>query len=223
MDDVSLLSHRQQDAQEKLGRVTAEAEKTGLRINTRKTEILRINNKRQGPVRLQQEQIKEVKKFTYLGSVVSKDGGADEDIKSRIIKARHVFRTLTPISRSSALSLHNKIRIFNTNVKPLMLYGSETWRTTKTNRNKLQKFVNRCLCNILNIRWSEIISNKELWQGQNKPQLKKTSRRGNGGGLATRYANLHQTLPDRYWTGIPRENEKVVGRGRLGKEALTLK
>ena len=162
-DDISLLSHRQQDAQEKLGRVTAEAEKTGLRINTRKTEILRINNKRQGPVRLQQEQIKEVKKFTYLGSVVSKDGGADEDIKSRIIKARHVFRTLTPISRSSALSLHNKIRIFNTNVTPLMLYGSETWRTTKTNRNKLQKFVNRCLCNILNIRWSEIISNKELW------------------------------------------------------------
>ena len=48
-------------------------------------------------------------------------------------------------------------------VKSVMLYGSETWRTTKTNRNKLQTFVNRCLCNILNIRWSEIISNKELW------------------------------------------------------------
>ena len=102
-------------------------------------------------------------KFSYLGSVVSKDGGADEDIKSRISKARHVFRTLTPIWRPSTLSLLNKIRIFNTNVKSVMLYGSETWRTTKTNRNKLQTIVHRCLRNILNIRWPEIISNKELW------------------------------------------------------------
>ena len=35
-DDISLLSQRQQDAKEKLGRVAAEAEKTGLRINTGK-------------------------------------------------------------------------------------------------------------------------------------------------------------------------------------------
>ena len=102
-------------------------------------------------------------KFTYLGSVVCKDGGADKDIKSNISKARHTFRTLTPIWRSSALSLHNKIRIFNTNVKLVMLYGSETWRTTRTNRNKRQTFVNRSLQNILNIRWPEIISNEELW------------------------------------------------------------
>ena len=102
-------------------------------------------------------------KFTYLGSVVSTDGGADEDIKSRISKARHAFRTLTPIWRSSALTLYNKIRIFNTFVKSAILCGSETWRTTKTNRNNLQTFVNQCLCNVLNIRWPEIISNEELW------------------------------------------------------------
>nr|KAG5704289.1 hypothetical protein BaRGS_012598 [Batillaria attramentaria] len=162
-DDISLLSHRQQHAQEKLERVTVAAEKTGLRINTGKTEILRINNQQQDPVRLQQEEIKEVEKFTYLGSVVSKDGGADDDIKSRISKARHAFKTLQPIWRSSALSFHNKIRIFNTNVKSVLLYGSETWRTTKTNRNKLQTFVNRCLRNIVNIRWPEVISNEDLW------------------------------------------------------------
>ena len=77
----------------------------------------RINNQQQDPVRLQQEEIKEVDKFTYLGSIVSKDGGADDDIKSRINKARHAFRTLQPIWGSSALSLRIKIRIFNSNVK----------------------------------------------------------------------------------------------------------
>ena len=87
----------------------------------------------------------------------------DEDIKCRIKKARHAFNILRPIWRSAALSLHNKIRIFTTNVKSVLLYGSETWRVTKTNTHKLQAFINRCLRNILGIRRPELIPNGELW------------------------------------------------------------
>nr|KAG5701327.1 hypothetical protein BaRGS_006101 [Batillaria attramentaria] len=116
-DDIALLSHKQQDAQEKLNRVAEEAEKTGLKINISKTEVMRVNHKQHDPIQLHQEDIKEVDKFIYLGSIVSKDGGTDEDIKSRTNKARHAFRTLRPIWRSTALSLRNKIRIFNSNVK----------------------------------------------------------------------------------------------------------
>ena len=162
-DDISLLSHKHQDAQEKLNRVSEEASKTGLQINTKKTEVMRVNNRQQNPVQLHQENIKEVDKFVYLGSVVSKDGGTDEDIRCRINKAQHAFNTLRPIWRSTALSLQNKIRIFNTNVKSVLLYGSETWRVTKTNTQKLKAFTNRCLRNILNIKWPEVVSNEELW------------------------------------------------------------
>nr|KAG5693286.1 hypothetical protein BaRGS_011607 [Batillaria attramentaria] len=164
-DDIALLSHKQQDAQEKLNRVAEEAEKTGLKINISKTEVMRVNHKQHDPIQLHQEDIKEVDKFTYLGSVVSKDGGTDEDIKSRTNKARHAFRTLRPIWRSTALSLRNKIRIFNSNVKSVLLYGSETWRTTKTSSHKLQTFINRCLRNILNIRYPLVITNQDLWEG----------------------------------------------------------
>jgi hypothetical protein len=41
--------------------------------------------------------------------------------------------------------LRIKIRIFNTNAKAVLFYGSETWRETMTNVNKLQTFNNRCL------------------------------------------------------------------------------
>nr|KAG5687521.1 hypothetical protein BaRGS_027306 [Batillaria attramentaria] len=164
-DDITLLSHKQQDAQEKLNRVAEEAEKTGLKINISKTEVMRVNHKQHDPIQLHQEDIKEVDKFIYLGSVVSKDGGTDEDIKSRTNKARHAFRTLRPIWRSTALSLRNKIRIFNSNVKSVLLYGSETWRTTKTSSHKLQTFINRCLRNILNIRYPLVITNQDLWEG----------------------------------------------------------
>ena len=92
-DDISLLSYKQQDAQKKLLRVAEEAEKTGLQINTGKTKVMRVNSKNQDPVKLHHEEIKEVDKLVYLGSVVSKNGGTDEDIKSRINKTKHVFNT----------------------------------------------------------------------------------------------------------------------------------
>ena len=182
-DDICLLSHKQQDAQEKLWRMAEEAGKTGLQINIGKTEVMRVNNKQQDPVQLHQENIREVDKFVYLGSVVSKNGGTDEDIKSRINKARYAFNTLRPIWRSTALSIRNKIRIFNTNVKSVLLYGSETWRATKTTAHMLQTFTNRCLRNILKIRWPEVISNEELWSMTRQAPIEiKKSGKGNGDG-----------------------------------------
>ena len=131
-------------AQTKLEHVADETEKVGLQINMNKTEVMRVNNNRQEAIQLQGKEIKEADSFTYLGSVVSKDGGIDEAIRNRINKARHTFNTLRPIWRATPLSLQNKIRIFGTNVKFVLLYGSETWRVTKTNTNKLQTFINKC-------------------------------------------------------------------------------
>jgi hypothetical protein len=36
----------------------------------------------------------QVGNFAYLGSIISKDGGSSEDVKSRIIKAQGVFSQL---------------------------------------------------------------------------------------------------------------------------------
>ncbi|KAK7089318.1 hypothetical protein V1264_024890 [Littorina saxatilis] len=170
-DDVGLLSHKQQHAQAKLTRLREEAEKTGLKINRQKTEVMKMNNKQNLPIQLQGETLKETDHFTYLGSVISTDGGADDDVKSRINKARHAFNTLRPIWNSKALSLRSKIRIFNTNVKAVLLYGSETWRVTNTITGKLQTSVNRCLRHILNIRWPEKISNADLWKRTNQKPI----------------------------------------------------
>ena len=102
--------------------------------------------------------------------VVNKDGGTDKDIRNRINKARHAFNTLRPIWRATSLSLQNK-RIFGTNVKSVLLYGSETWRVTKTNTNKLQTFINKCLRNVLQIRCPEMIPTEELWERTGQEQI----------------------------------------------------
>ena len=42
--------------------------------------------------------------YQYLGSIVSKKGGTEEDIQARIGKARQVFAMLRPIWRSTSLA-----------------------------------------------------------------------------------------------------------------------
>lgn len=103
-DDISLLSHKQQHAQSKLTRLAEEAEKIGLKINVRKTKVMRLNNRQEHPLQLQGEDLVETNRFVYLGSIVNSDGGADEDVRSRINKARLEFNTLRPIWNSKALS-----------------------------------------------------------------------------------------------------------------------
>ena len=118
----------EQDTQEKLCRVAAEAEKTGLQINIWKAEVTRVNNRQQDPVWLHQEDIKEVDKFVYLGSVVSKDGWTDEDIKCRMNKARAAFNTLRPIMEIDSPLTPQKDR--DLQHQRFLLYGvsSTIWR-----------------------------------------------------------------------------------------------
>lgn len=87
--------------------------------------------------------------FTYLGSIVSKKGGTDEGIQARIRKARQAFAMLRPIWRSTASTTKTKLRVFGSNVKAVLLYGSETWRLTKILQQKLQVFIAKSLRNIL--------------------------------------------------------------------------
>ena len=54
--------------------------------------------------------------------------------------------------------------MFNCLVKPVLLYGSETWRMNATPISKVQTFVNSCLRKILQIHWPERITNEELWR-----------------------------------------------------------
>ncbi|XP_045504190.1 uncharacterized protein LOC123700870 [Colias croceus] len=125
---------------------------------------MRTEGTNQQPLTLGPEQIKRVQQFTYLGSVVSNAGGTEEDITSRIAKARATFAQLRPIWQSEVLTRGVKFKIFRSNVKSVLLYGSETWRVTKDISQKIQVFVNRCLRQILRIHWPEKISNDQLFE-----------------------------------------------------------
>lgn len=161
-DDICMMAQRFSDIKGKLEDLERAAGKAGLQISSCKTKEIRINSTVDERLQVNNVEVEEVDSFVYLGSVVGKSGGSDEDVEARIKKARGTFSQLWKVWRSPQIRLKTKLRIFNSNVKSVLLYGCETWKESAKLISKLQVFVNRCLRLILGIRWPNTISNAEL-------------------------------------------------------------
>ena len=166
-DDIGLLSSNRTQMQRKTNKISEISGKVGLRINTQKTKILRINAATNDPIMLNEEELENVTTFEYLGSKIDESGGTDADVTARINKARSAFACLNKIWSSTALSIRTKLRLFQSNVMSVLLYGAETWFLNKVHIAKLQTYVNKCLRRIHKIFWPNIISNEELLQISN--------------------------------------------------------
>jgi hypothetical protein len=84
------------------------------------------NNRHNRQFKIGNDALKQTIKFCYLGSIVSCDGGCQDDIINQRNKAGAAFNSLLPIWNSKKLKLSTKIRIFNSDVKSVLLYASES-------------------------------------------------------------------------------------------------
>ncbi|VDP15896.1 unnamed protein product [Schistosoma margrebowiei] len=133
-DDLVLLSHTHEQMQINTVSVAAVSASVGLR----RTKVLKFKAENSNPVTLDGETLEDVEALTYLRSIIDDQGGSDADVKARIGKARTASLQLKNIWNPKQISTNIKVRIFNTNVKAVLLYGSETSRTTTTIIKKVQ-------------------------------------------------------------------------------------
>jgi hypothetical protein len=66
-------------------------------------------------------------KFSYLGSLISHDNDVSQEIKQHIEVANKCHYGLIRQLKSRFLLCHNKIRIYKTLIRPVLVYGAETW------------------------------------------------------------------------------------------------
>ena len=86
----------------------------------------------------------------------------DTCMDNKLSKAKAAFRKLKRIWGSKQYNRRTKIRLFNTLVKPVLLYESETWKTNVQDNRKLDSFQSQCLKRSLGIFWPCIVSIDEL-------------------------------------------------------------
>jgi len=94
-------------------------------------------------------QLSSVDKFCYLGSFLSNMVAVDDDITSRLTKARSAFGKLQDrLWRVHSISLSTKIAVYRAVVLTSLLYGSETWTLYRHQIRKLDQFHMRCVRSI---------------------------------------------------------------------------
>src|SRR5215470_14995015 len=87
-----------------------------------------------------EQHIKEqVKRFKYLGAMVTEDGRCEQDIKCRIAVAKQAFVKRKKVLCSN-MSMALRVRLAKTLVWPVMMYGSETRILKKEEKRRLEAF-----------------------------------------------------------------------------------
>ena len=110
VDDIAILVEEENLCQEMTTKLEEQSAQVGLNISLEKTKVMGITQRPSSqPIAVAQGSIEYVERFTYLGSVISRDGDVESDINTRLAKAAAVFRRLDSVWRSSTLSLKIKL------------------------------------------------------------------------------------------------------------------
>ena len=76
-----------------------------MKTSIKKMKLMRYYAKDQTPILIDGKDAEDVDSFTYLGSIVNKTGGAEQDITARVGKVRSSFNKLIKIWKSSQYSI----------------------------------------------------------------------------------------------------------------------
>jgi len=115
------------------------------------------------------------------------------------------------------ISKEVKIRIFTTNVKSVLLYACETWKTTNQVTRRLQIFVNKCLIRIMNIKWTDKVMNEELWRITHQKSIENQIKRREWNWFGHTLCKETGAIEKTALIGILRDIEGEVGRRECGE------
>ena len=157
-DDIALLANTPNQDETLLHSLERAAAGIGLHVNAHKTEYMCFNQV--GDIfTLDATSLKQVDKFTYLGSSVS---SIEKDIDTRLTKAWTAIDKLSVIWKSD-LTDKMKRSFFQAAVVSILPYGCTTWTLTKRLEKKLDGNYTRMLRAILNKCWRQHPTKHQLY------------------------------------------------------------
>ena len=145
-----------------MDKIATESVKLGLSLNIKKTSCMVISKKKETPkchLIVNGQAMRQVKQFSYLGSILTSDGRCDTEMKRRIGVAKEAFKDLANILTNRKVKLDTKKRILKSYVCSILLYGCETWTISKNLEEKL-KFLVWFFRRMLKASWLDRQSNE---------------------------------------------------------------
>ena len=181
-DDAVLIAGSESELQELLNTVVDASLHRGLSINIKKTQCMVISKSKITPtchIHINNETIKQVEKFKYLGSTITSDGRNDAEIKIRIGMAQDAFQKMEKVIKNKNITIETRNRILQCYVIPILTYGSECWTISPNMERKLEATEMWFHRRMLHISWKDHVTNDEvLRRGRTERKLMNRIRAG---------------------------------------------
>ena len=128
-DDIVLLSKSSEGLQNALHALHKYTTSWGLKVNLTKTKIIVFNKATVNiSFKYGKKEIEIVDTYCYLGIIFHKSGSFKSAIKNLTYKASKVYNLIrSTFSCQKGTAVRTMLNLFDTLVKPIMLYGSEIW------------------------------------------------------------------------------------------------
>ena len=130
-DDLILLSETKEGLQKQIDKLSDYCDKWKLNINLRKTKIMifnRGNNLIKFGFTVNNVLLENVKSMKYLGFIINaKNCSFSPTLDHLCVKANRVIYALNSKIKISKYPIKLALKLFNTLIKPILLYGSEVW------------------------------------------------------------------------------------------------
>ena len=108
-DDTTLMAESEEELKSLLMKVKGENQKSGLKLNIQKTEIMAS-----GPItswQIDGETMETVTDFIFLGSEITADGDCSHEIKRRLLLGRKAMTNLDSMLKSRDIILPTKVHL----------------------------------------------------------------------------------------------------------------
>jgi len=89
--------------------------------------------------------IDRVRSFGYLGATVNGNTTLEEEIRERIAKGNKAFYVNKVLFKSNLVSRKSKLKVYWSVIRPVVVYGCETWVLKESTIQKLSVFERRIL------------------------------------------------------------------------------
>lgn len=147
-DDVDLMADDFAGVERKLVDLRTAASKVGMAINEDKTKLMKIHKNHEfvcERVACGGLQLEAVSEFKYLGSIVTNRNDMEVEISARVAAGTRCIYALKRIFTRRWLSRAAKVEIYTKVIRPIVLYGCETWTLTQRLEKRLEVFENGVL------------------------------------------------------------------------------
>jgi len=156
-----------------LDTMACEAAFLGIEVNWQKTNVQALCCREDMPltIKVDGQDVMVVEEFVYLGSLVHSSTGSTCDISRRSAITRAAMQSLENQIWRSRLAISTKLKLYNTCILPIFLYGSDCWAISKTDARKIDALDQWCLRMLLGIKWYQFVRNDNVRRPTKQPKL----------------------------------------------------